>query len=300
MVSVLIISYNHERFITQAIDSVFAQTFPNIELIVVDNNSQDQSAQVIKTLQKDYSFRYIQQENIGAPRTMNLFIPQIHGKYFMYFSGDDYLPPNRIQLQVDFMEKNPQYAMCYGRTIFVDENCREISRNDNRLFKGGKIFNDLIHFRFHPPAPTYFFRRDIFEKIGMYREDLMYIEDLYMNLKVARHFQIGFIDSYLAYQRQHSQNLTQTADRTTQINEGLLILSDYEDLPDYLRIKREYYLHCYSFLALNNPRRALRYLCYSWPLFFKKKFFKASLRMASGFFKYLFLTMKTLVSSKTE
>ena len=287
LVSVLIIAYNHEKYINQAIESVFSQTYPKVELIVVDNDSQDKSARIIKSLQKEYLFRFVQQENTGAPRTMNRFIPQLHGKYYMSFSGDDYLPPDRIQLQVEFMEQNPQYAMCYGRSIFVDEESREIYRNDNRLFKGGWIFKDLIHFKFHPPAPTYFFRRDIFEKIGMYPEDLMYIEDLYMNLKVARHFQVGFIDAYLAFQRKHSQNLTFNADRNTQIKEGLLILRDYRDLPDYSRIKREYYLHCFAFLALHNPRRAMRYMLYSMPLFYKKKYIKSSLRMISGLFKYL-------------
>lgn len=277
-VSILIICFNHERFIEEAIRSVFRQTYKNIELVVVDNNSTDNSREVIERLQDEYRFRFIEQENIGVPRTLNKFVPLLKGKYIAFFSGDDFMPPYRIKTQVDFMEANPQYAMCYGRTIFVDENGNELYRNRNKLFRSGYIFEDLITFKFYLPAPTFFFRKEVFEKVGLYDEKLKFIEDQYMSFKIAQHFQIGFIDKYLAFQRKHSHNLTDTVDFSEQIKEEFLIFQNYKSLKNYNRLLTRLYLHFFCFFSTRDIKLAIKYMILSIPYFYRKEYIKSILR----------------------
>ena len=289
LVSIIIVCYNHEKFIEEAVESVFNQTYKELELAVVDNDSKDDSSRVIENLQKIYSFSFIKQENIGVPRTLNKYIPECKGKYLSFFSADDYLHPQKIEKQAQFMELNPQFGMCYGRTIFVDQDSNELRKNNNRHFRSGSLFNDIITFKFHPPAPTYLFRREVFDNIGLYNESLSYIEDVYMLLKVAKHYQIGFIDEYLAYQRQHSHNLSRTVHFEEQDKEGFLIFEEYRYLKNYNYLIKNLRLQIFASYSALDPKTTLKYklkyMFLSVPLFYRRKYIKSLLRTLISFFK---------------
>ncbi len=202
LVSVIIPSYNHARFIEQTITSVFNQTYKNYEVFVIDDGSTDNSIEILKQLLSKFDFTLIQQENHGVAYTLNKGIELSGGKYFTFCASDDYWALDKLEKQVDFMERNPDIPMCYGKAYHVDENGNILPRSTkakNKSLRGGNIFRDIILVNFHPPV-NYLFKKEIFDTIGRYKND-MWTEDFYMNLKISKKYEIGFINSFISYYR---------------------------------------------------------------------------------------------------
>lgn len=199
LVSVVVPSYNHERFIEQCIDSIFAQTFNDFELIVIDDGSSDGSRDVLNGLKNKYDFTLVVQENMGISRTLNKGIQEYAlGKYFTFCASDDYWLPDKLEKQVSFMEQHPDIPMCYGKAYAVDEESNVIQKLTvaiNQNLKGGYIFKDIILINFHLPV-NYLFRKNIYYEVGLYRDDI-FTEDFYMNLRISNKYQIGYIDDFL-------------------------------------------------------------------------------------------------------
>ena len=110
LVTVLIPSYNHQKYIKDAILSVINQTYKNIELIVIDDGSSDDSPQIIRSLGKKYNFKYIIRENRGICATLNEALNMAKGVYFCGLGSDDMFFPEKIEKQVNFMLNNPEYV----------------------------------------------------------------------------------------------------------------------------------------------------------------------------------------------
>lgn len=203
LISVIVPCYNHEKFITQCIESIVNQSYENFELIVIDDGSTDNSPAILRELQEQYNFTLEIQENIGVANTFNKGIQKYaKGKYIAICASDDYWFLDKLQKQVDFMESNPECGMCFGKVIVVDENDNErkdSTKAANKNLKSGHVFKDILLINFHPPVNN-FYRRAIFDKIGYYRKDI-WTEDFYMNLQISKNYPLGFIDDYLSYYR---------------------------------------------------------------------------------------------------
>ena len=107
LVSVLLPSYNHARFVESAVRSVMEQQGVSFELIVIDDGSTDDSPQILEALQKELGFRYIHRENRGLVRTLNELLSLANGKYFCSFSSDDRMAPGRLAVQSAYLESHP-------------------------------------------------------------------------------------------------------------------------------------------------------------------------------------------------
>lgn len=202
LVSILIPSYNHQSFVIKCIKSVLNQSYKNIELIVIDDGSIDESTKLIYELNSSLQqkFKFISQKNQGLPKTINYFLTLIKGKYFCLCASDDYWVDNKIELQVKYMESF-SFKMCFGKVIPVDLYDNILNKDLNSKLKGGQIFNDLMLMKFHPPV-NYMYLTDAVTNLGGFDEEI-HTEDYYMNLKIAEKFEIGFIDEFLSYYRIH-------------------------------------------------------------------------------------------------
>ena len=102
LVSVIVVCYNHEKFINECIDSIMHQSYTNIEVLVFDNGSTDNSPSILKELQTKYKFKLTCQENIGATRALNIGVRMAKGKYISPISTDDFWPLDKIEIGVNF------------------------------------------------------------------------------------------------------------------------------------------------------------------------------------------------------
>jgi len=119
LVSAIIIFLNEEKFIQEAIDSVFAQTYDNWELLLVDDGSTDHSVQIAQRCAEQYpeKVRYIEHPNHanrGMSASRNLGVRSAKGKYISYLDGDDIWLPNKLERQVEILQSNPEAVMVYG------------------------------------------------------------------------------------------------------------------------------------------------------------------------------------------
>jgi alpha-1,3-rhamnosyltransferase len=208
LVSVVVPCYNHEKYVKETIESIINQTYKNIELIVIDDGSKDNSIQVIQELADKYVFTFIHRPNKGLSATLNDGIRLSKGKYFCACASDDIYILNKIEKQVEFMEANPDYGMCYGKIIEFDKTGYKKEREIKNA-KSGWIFDDLILQNFIP-AVTQMTKKRILIDVGLFDEEL-YIEDWDMWLIISEKFQIGFLDEYLAYYRNHNTNISSNA-----------------------------------------------------------------------------------------
>ena len=200
LVSIIIPSYNHAKLISKSIDSVINQTYTNLEIIVIDDGSTDNSINILKELQLKFGFILKFQKNHGISYTLNRAIKEFAtGKYVSICSSDDYYHPQKIEKQVKYLEEHSNIPMCYCMTEEVGFDGRINENTNNNKLKGGYIFKDILLQKFHPPV-THLFRKEIFNEVGFYREDIL-TEDYLMNLRVSFKHPVGFIPEKLYYYR---------------------------------------------------------------------------------------------------
>ncbi len=121
VVSVLLASYNHEKYVETAVRSVMEQKGVPFELIVLDDGSKDSSPEILEKLSAELKFRYIHRENKGVIATLNEMLELARGKYFCTFSSDDIMPPDRLKKQSDYMQSHPNAVACFGQVKPMSE-----------------------------------------------------------------------------------------------------------------------------------------------------------------------------------
>src|SRR5436309_7380613 len=134
-VSVIIPVFNGERYIRQTIESVLAQTYRDFELLVIDDGSTDGTAEAVKEYEKD--LRYVHQGNGGASKARNQGIRFSQGKYIAFLDADDLWEPEKLTIQVEFLERNPKIGLVHCNCDGIDEEGRTFIRWRNFERKEG-------------------------------------------------------------------------------------------------------------------------------------------------------------------
>ncbi len=114
LVSVVMPTYKHEDYVLQALDSVFAQTFTDYEVIVINDGSPDGTAEILKPLAAAGRIRYFEQANAGQAAARNRGIAEAKGEFIAFLDDDDLWPPDKLEWQVREMEAHPEAALVYG------------------------------------------------------------------------------------------------------------------------------------------------------------------------------------------
>lgn len=281
LVSIVVPCYNHERYIKKTIVSIMNQTYDNIELIVVDDGSQDNSVKIINDLNEKYNFKFFPQKNKGLIKTLNNTIENYtKGKYICCVASDDYFHEEKIEKQVSFLEDNNHYQMCYTNVITIDNDNNFIERISSKRYKSGDLFELIYSGKMYIPAPSVMFTRNIYNKVNGYSTEYK-IEDLAMWLKISLQTKIGHIDEYLTYYRLHDNN---THKKTVfMIKETEKILLSFINEKEYCKkYMGKWYLKWFGYLCIENKKEAKYYLRKSLRNFYNYKFIKS-------FFRYLFI-----------
>ena len=156
IVSVVMSVYNSEKYLPEAIESILNQTYTNFEFIIINDGSTDNSLRIIKEYaNKDKRIIVISRENKGLIFSLNEGIEVSKGKYIIRMDADDISLPNRLKIQLDFMEKNKDIAICGTVAITFDENNNERVwkvYEDEKMIKAELLFSSpFIKFLFPYP-----------------------------------------------------------------------------------------------------------------------------------------------------
>lgn len=276
LVSVLLPSYNHANYIEEAIISIFNQTYNNIELIIIDDGSNDGSNEIIKNLQNKYTFYYEHQINCGLIKTLDKLIKKANGKYISLFSSDDLYAPNKIEKLVDFLEQNTDYDMVYSRIALID-SYSHVYKTIEEPYKSGMIFEDLLLGNFFINGLGVLVKKEIYEKYG--RLD-SYIDDFQLWLQIAKHHKIGFINDILAFYRIHHNHLSSNLFKMQKAEYE--IISQYSDEPIYPAALNAWNIRWFGSFAKCHKKYAIQtFLLKILKLrnFFTKEFYKGLIKL---------------------
>lgn len=203
-VSVVMGTLNRADLIERAIESIFQQSFKNLEVIIVDDGSTDNTEEVVKRLPR---IRYFKNRiNRGLPYSLNRGIKKARGEYIARLDDDDYwCHPDKLKLQVDFLDSHLDYVVVGGGMIVVDENDQErwryLKREKNEDIKKRALWaNPFSH-------TTTMFRRDKVIEAGLY-DDIRYIEDWNLWLKLGRMGKFYNFPSYFTRYLMAGQNVS--------------------------------------------------------------------------------------------
>jgi glycosyltransferase involved in cell wall biosynthesis len=196
LVTAIIPAYNGERFLAQAIRSILQQDYSPIEVIVVDDGSTDQTAQVAQSFSR---VRYIRQENQGPGAARNRGIAEAKGDFIAFLDQDDYWMPGKIRAQMKYLAEHPELEyVVTGHARYL-----EVDQAPPPWFRPEWLNQDLGGFE--PGALLA--RRKVFDSVGLFRADLLTNSDMEWffrakDLKVA----YGRIDTVLLMRRYHGEN----------------------------------------------------------------------------------------------
>jgi glycosyltransferase involved in cell wall biosynthesis len=199
-VSIVIPAYNHADFLEQAIESVLAQTYPSVELIVLDDGSNDKTRDILKA----YSGRFYCEthQNMGQAKTLNKGWAMSKGEYLSYLAADDFLLPDAVSSAVATLVANPEIVMTYCDFNIVNAQSRILRQKRTPDFSYADLCVRLIC----QPGPGVFFRRDAFMRAGFWNESLRQTPDFEYWLRLGLEGKFERIPKVLAGYRMHDQS----------------------------------------------------------------------------------------------
>lgn len=235
LVSVIISSYNHASYIEASINSVLSQTYPHIELLVVDDGSSDDSVARIRALQKRHGFDFRVQSNQGLASTLNDCIARCNADLIAPLGSDDIMLPERIATQVAYMQGKLEVGICAGNIQHIDADGNSLAKRDRERPFRRLNFEDVFNSdKAGAPAPTLLFRREALEKVGGFDPSIR-LEDLLVELKItdAGYF-IDVLPEILAQYRIHGANTYKN--RRFMIETVLNTYARFDDHPAYPQV----------------------------------------------------------------
>jgi glycosyltransferase involved in cell wall biosynthesis len=202
-VSVVMPSYNHGRFIREAIDSVLSQDYAPIDLLVMDGGSTDDTVAILRSYGERLSF--VSAKDKGQSDAINRGLGRVNGDIVCWLNSDDTFTPGAIRHVVQAFERHPDVDFVYGRGWNVDEAGRILTDSGVLPFNLWR----LIHHRNFIHQPSCFFRRSLLAKAGLVREDLHYIMDWELWIRFGAYKGL-YLDEFLSCNRTYAQNKTQS------------------------------------------------------------------------------------------
>lgn len=241
LVTVVVASYNHGPYIEACLLSVLGQTYPQVELLVIDDGSSDDSVDRIRRLQAIHGFDFVVQKNKGLTATLNEAFSRAKGEFLAPFGSDDIMAPERLAIQMEYLADKPEVGICGGNMelMYADGTLYPDSEQNRELPFRRLSFEDIFLER-KPclPAPTMLIRRTAFEQVGGFNPDVR-LEDLYIQLKIAAAgYAVDALGVVLAKYRKHPSNSYKNIRFMS--DAVLRIYADYADHPDYSQVRNKF------------------------------------------------------------
>lgn len=212
-VSVIIPTYQRGHLVSQAINSVLAQTYEDYEIIVINDGSEDNTPQVLAQF-SDRHITAIHQANQGLSAARNAGIRSARGKYIAFLDDDDLWEPQKLEKQISVLEANPRIGLIYSDSLFFSDKRGLFPGSYNTAFPTPNLHVLWTLFRYnYISVLTVVVRRDCLDKVGLFDETLKCCEDYDLWLRLIEKFPIYFLNQPLARYRRSPNNLSQNKEQ---------------------------------------------------------------------------------------
>jgi glycosyltransferase involved in cell wall biosynthesis len=262
VVSIIIPTHNHAALIGEALNSVFAQTYRDYEIIVVDDDSTDDTASVLQPLIKKGLIRYIHQQKQGVSAARNRGITEAHGQYIAFLDSDDLFEPEKLEVQVKYLQDHSEIGLVHSGFTKFDNSGRDLGYRDLSWFSGNIYPQMLLYWTTLMAVDAVIIPKKVLDDVGYFNTTLTMGEDLDLYRRIARKYLFGYINRSLARIRVHAGN---TSGDKLKATRGLSMYLEqaFEDDPGLSpQFRRRAYSKMYSTMAYNllseNGREALQ------------------------------------------
>jgi len=254
-ISIVIPTYNCAKYICEAINSVINQTYKNVEIIVVDDGSTDNTREILKPYIDSKKIRYFYEENSGPAKAKNKGIRIADGEYIAFLDSDDMWLPDKLKSQMDFFRSHPNIkAVHCDLDFFNADNILNNIFDKKRLIQEGWIFEDYLLLRSWVFLSCLLVRKTVLDTIGLFNESLYTAEDTNLILRIAKKYRFGFVDKILVKRRMHGKNLSQIGVENYGTFKNLdNIVELYPELhPSRSKLMRKAYEYRYASIGYSN------------------------------------------------
>ena len=216
LVSILIPVFNHEKYIEECLTSIINLTYANIEVLICDDGSIDNSLYIVKSWCLQHpglDVKIFSQENKGVCHTLNRLLNEASGEFITICASDDALLPDSISLRLDVMHADPTIEAVIGDAVVINGDSVEVNRsamkslyNADFSALAARPSRELI-FNWSVVGPTLLTKRSLYNKIGMYDPNLQ-VEDRDFYLRCLAINCLRFVPDVVAKYRVHSDNIS--------------------------------------------------------------------------------------------
>ncbi|PLY07639.1 MAG: hypothetical protein C0625_05535 [Arcobacter sp.] len=210
-VSIIMNCYNSDEYLKIAIDSAMNQTFKNWELVFWDNQSTDESANIVKSYNDERIKYFYAPVHTPLGEARNLAIEKAEGEWVCILDCDDIWHEDKLKSSFDMLDEykhKDEVSLLYSKTIYINEKGEEFGRFHEHY--SGRIHDLLLEKGDFIFISSAIFRKDVLDKVGKIDVNLHYAEDYDVLLKVTKDYSALCIDKFHTFYRVHSNNLTNT------------------------------------------------------------------------------------------
>jgi alpha-1,3-rhamnosyltransferase len=262
--------FNHEKYVGLCLESIAAQDYPALDVIVFDDASTDGTAAVAEACCRRFGFRFERNErNLGLPATLNKMMGVI-GDYDFVFSiaSDDILPSGSIDAMVSVLNMYPEAVGAYGDVEYIDSSGKSLGlmRNDK---ESGDIFAKVLFNEISIPWTWIMWTKSAYQAFGGYDES-MPLEDSYAFVKMARLGHLRYANATVVRYRKHPNNTTANSWHIYTCSRRFLDSQKGENF--YPKLKRLYGAEHFFLLSRRHKREALRHLAAALTRPFRRQF----------------------------
>lgn len=196
LVSIIVITYNSSKYVLETLESAKAQTYNNIELIISDDCSTDNTVEICEEWLKENKDRFVRtklltvKKNTGIPANCNKGLKAAKGEWIKYIAGDDILLSNCIKDCISFINNNYEISLLFGNVIDFNKYFEKATKIENRLyFKEGIIAEEQYQYLLRGNqgiAPSAIIKKSLIIEVGGFDETFKLIEDYQLWIKIAK------------------------------------------------------------------------------------------------------------------
>lgn len=208
LVSVIIPTYNSVAYVTAAVASVLAQTFADLEILVIDDGSTDETSEVMAGY--GTRVRYLRQENSGVAIARNRGIAESQGEYVAFLDADDTWFPRKLELQLEALRAHIEAGVCYSAFLVVTSELKPIGVRRSERWASA-LEDLLLHGNVVGSICTVLAKRSLFQQAGGFDPLLSQCADWEMWVRLAARTEFVYLDEPLVTYRQHDSNMSHNA-----------------------------------------------------------------------------------------
>jgi glycosyltransferase involved in cell wall biosynthesis len=274
-VSIILPTFNRLRFLRPAVESVFAQTYTDWELVIADDGSDEPTQAYLAAIHKPPRVRVLLCSHTGSPaRVRNAALREAKGTFVAFLDSDDLWLPRKLELQLQTLQSRPRCRWSYTAFIQVDGENAVLPEESRRLWvpNEGAVFETIVAGKVSLRSPSLVVvARELLSQVGGFDEKLDSAEDMDLWARLAQHSELALINEPLARIRVHTENYSSQHLTAGLAGWGYALrkLEDTSELRSRSLIRRERVRTAvglaWTYAVMRSPSNVLRTLCRTFP-----------------------------------